>query len=155
MSRQYISNIIFCVFVLSRVTPYLIDCHNLHHKIRLDEPFEFRCAVNDNKGGHYPDPTVGSKNCILTHRDGDTNETITCVSNENATPCLDDHRIIIESIVQKQSEFEQHNGFDITTTTDMLVSCSVSIQNAKSGDVGTWTLTQNQVGGPSVRASKN
>ena len=87
----------------------------------------------------------------MRHRDGDTNETITCVSNENPTPCLDDHRIIIESIVHKQSRVDQH----ITTTTDMLQSCSVSIQNAKSGDAGTWTLTQNQVGGPSVRASKN
>ena len=151
MLRQYIANIIFCVYIISRVTSYLHECYphasnEYPHKIRLDEPFEFRCDVYDD---HHS--TVGSKNCILTHRDGDTNETITCISNENATPCLGDHRIIIESIVEKQSEVEQH----ITTTTDMLVSCSVSIQNAKSGDVGTWTLTQNQVGGPSVRASKN
>ena len=98
MPRQYISNIILCVFVISHVTAYLHDCdpyNGYPHKIiRLDEPFEFRCEVHHE----VYHSNVGSKNCILTHRDGDTNKTITCVSNENATPCLDDHRIIIENL---------------------------------------------------------
>ena len=105
---------------------------------------------------------MGSKNCILTHRDGDTNETITCVSNENATPCLDDHRIIIESIVHTYTFVEKEGGGQqerdyYATTTDM-VSCLVIIQNAKLGDVGTWTLTQtgprsSHSSRPSVRAT--
>ena len=98
---------------------------------------------------------TGSKNCILTHRNNITNEIITCVSNENATPCLADPRIIIENRVQTYTFVHITQMEETRTTTTDMVSCLVSIQNAKLGDVGTWTLTQNQVGGPSVRASKN
>ena len=164
MLRQHIFIMFLCIYGISRVNASLTGCsswgyasYSDHTKIRLDEPFGIQCKVETSLDLYHL--ITGSKNCILTHRDSITNEIITCISNENATPCSADPRIIIENRVHTYTFVEKEGGQQgrdyYATTTDM-VSCLVIIQNAKLGDVGTWTLTQTRTGynsRPSVRAT--
>ena len=121
-------------------------------RVSLGESFGMGCQATVKPFYDFTEngPDIYGKNCVVKHQNALTGQITVCVANENGAPCPQDDRIVFEKIVlmsgseyevQYSSANEVNKVFKTSTT-----ACMLSIQYAKPGDLGIWTMSQQSFG---------